>query len=56
MSDQTPHTPDMVTDEQDEKEAVKRERPDLAKPRGNPETDHEAVQKGKDVLDRVKPY
>jgi hypothetical protein len=25
-------------------------------PRGNPDTDREAVEKGKDTLERVKPY
>ena len=56
MTDQTPHTPEMVTEAREDRDAVPRRRPDLAKPRGNPEIDHEALEKGKDVLARVKPY
>jgi hypothetical protein len=53
----TPKTPETDADrDRQEQPTTEGQRPDLAQPRGNPPTDEEAVRKGEEVLERVKPY
>ena len=47
MADENPTTPDRDTTTPEDVETS---------PRGNPEPDPDAVEKGEDVLERVKPY
>jgi hypothetical protein len=51
----TPRTPDLVEPEREEPASDQR-RPDLKAPPSSPPADTEALSRGLEVLDRVKPY
>jgi hypothetical protein len=52
-SPDTPLTPEPADDGGAEQHE---DRPDLIAPRGNPPVDEEALEKGQDQMNRVKPY
>ena len=51
MTEETPQQPDVPADRPGEEGDTRR--PDQAEPRGNPEPDREAVDKGQEQFDRV---